>query len=112
MAKLGSPFEAVMGTTRVADFAFVARRHMHEYGTTSEQLAAVAVASGTRPPCTAAVMAKGDITVEQVLSSRMMAEPLHLLDCCIVNQGAAASSSQPVAVAAAGRTRRRRARLG
>ena len=44
MAKLGSPFEAVMGTTRVADFAFVARRHMYEYGTTSEQLAAVAVA--------------------------------------------------------------------
>ena len=44
MAKLGSPFEAVMGTTRVADFAMVARRHMYEYGTTSEQLAEVAVA--------------------------------------------------------------------
>ena len=43
MAKLGSPFEAVMGTTRVADFAMVARRHMYEYGTTSEQLAEVAV---------------------------------------------------------------------
>ena len=89
MAKLGSPFEAVLGTTRVADFAMVARRHMHEYGTTSEQLAAVAVAqrhSATLHP--RAVMGpKGDITVEQVLASRMMAEPLHLLDCCIVNQG-------------------------
>ncbi len=89
MAKLGSPFEAVMGTTRVADFAFVARRHMHEYGTTSEQLAAVAVAqrhSATLHP--RSVMGpKGEITVEQVLASRMMAEPLHLLDCCIVNQG-------------------------
>ncbi len=89
MAKLGSPFETVMGTTRVADFAFVAQRHMHEYGTTSEQLAAVAVAerhSATLHP--RAVMGpKGDITVEQVLASRMMAEPLHLLDCCIVNQG-------------------------
>jgi acetyl-CoA C-acetyltransferase len=89
MAKLGSPFEAVMGTTRVADFAFVARRHMYEYGTTSEQLAAVAVAqrhSATLHP--RAVMGpKGEITVEQVLASRMMAEPLHLLDCCIVNQG-------------------------
>jgi acetyl-CoA acetyltransferase len=89
MAKLGSPFEAVMGTTRVADFALLARRHMHEFGTTSEQLAAVAVAqrhSATLHP--RAVMGpKGDITVEQVLASRMMAEPLHLLDCCIVNQG-------------------------
>ena len=78
-----------MGTTRVADFAFVAQRHMHDYGTTSEQLAAVAVAqrhSATLHP--RAVMGpKGEITVEQVLSSRMMAEPLHLLDCCIVNQG-------------------------
>ena len=67
MAKLGSPFEAVMGTTRVADFAMVARRHMHEYGTTSEQLAAVAVAqrhSATLHP--RAVMGpKGDITVER-----------------------------------------------
>src|SRR3954469_10651974 len=89
MAKLGSPFEAVMGTTRVADFAFVARRHMSEYGTTSEQLAAVAVAqrhSATLHP--RAVMGpRGDITIEQGLASRMMAEPLHLLDCCIVNQG-------------------------
>jgi acetyl-CoA acetyltransferase len=89
MAKLGSPFEAVLGTTRVADFAMVARRHMHEYGTTSEQLAAVAVAqrhSATLHP--RAVMGpKGDISVEQVLASRMMAAPLHLLDCCIVNQG-------------------------
>jgi len=89
MAKLGSSYEAVMGTTRVADFAFVARRHMAEYGTTSEQLAAVAVAerhSATFHP--RAVMGpKGDITIEQVLASRMMAEPLHLLDCCIVNQG-------------------------
>jgi acetyl-CoA acetyltransferase len=89
MAKLGSPFEYVMGTTRVADFALVARRHMHEYGTTSEQLAAVAVAqrhSATLHP--RSVMGpRGDITVEQVLASRMMAEPLHLLDCCIVNQG-------------------------
>src|SRR4051794_7824864 len=89
MAKLGSPFEAVLGTTRVADFAMVARRHMYEYGTTSEQLAAVAVAqrhSATLHP--RAVMGpKGELTVDQVLSSRMMAAPLHLLDCCIVNQG-------------------------
>src|SRR3954449_11358721 len=89
MAKLGSPFEAVMGTTRVADFAMVARRHMHEYGTTSEQLAEVAVAqrhAATLHP-RAVMRDKGELTVDGVLSSRMMAEPLHLLDCCLVNQG-------------------------
>jgi acetyl-CoA acetyltransferase len=89
MAKLGSPFEAVMGTTRVADFAMVARRHMHEYGTTSEQLAAVAVAqrhSATLHP-RAVMRDRGELTVDAVLASRMVAEPLHLLDCCLVNQG-------------------------
>ena len=89
MAKLGSPFEAVMGTTRVADFAMVAQRHMHEYGTTSEQLAEVAVAqrhSATLHP-RAVMRDRGELTVDEVLASRLMAEPLHLLDCCLVNQG-------------------------
>ena len=44
MARLGSPYEYVWGTTRVADYAVVARRHMYEYGTTEEQMAEVAVA--------------------------------------------------------------------
>src|SRR4029077_4692160 len=89
MAKLGSPFEAVMGTTRVADFAMVAQRHMYEYGTTSEQLAEVAVAQRHSATLhSRAVMGdRGEITVEEVLASRIMAEPLHLLDCCLVNQG-------------------------
>lgn len=89
MAQLGSPYEYVWGTTRVADYALLARRHMHEFGTTSEQLAAVAVAqrhSATLHP--RSVMGpRGDISVEDVLSSRMVADPLHLLDCCLVNQG-------------------------
>jgi acetyl-CoA acetyltransferase len=62
---------------------------MYEYGTTSEQLAAVAVAqrhSATLHP-RAVMRDRGELTVEQVLGSRMMAEPLHLLDCCLVNQG-------------------------
>jgi acetyl-CoA C-acetyltransferase len=89
MAKLGSPFEAVMGTTRVADFAMVAQRHMYEYGTTSEQLAEVAVAqrhSATLHP-RAVMRDRGELTVDEVLASRVMAAPLHLLDCCLVNQG-------------------------
>ena len=89
MAQLGSPYEYVWGTTRVADYAVLARRHMHEYGTTPEQLAEVAVAqrhSATLHP--RSVMGpRGDITVDDVLASRMVADPLHLLDCCTVNQG-------------------------
>jgi acetyl-CoA acetyltransferase len=89
MGQLGSPYETIMGTTRVADFAMVARRHMHEHGTRPAQLAAVAVAerhSATLHP-RAVMGSRGEITVDEVLTSRMVAAPLHLLDCCIVNQG-------------------------
>lgn len=90
MAKLGTPYEWLWGTTRVADHAVIARRHMHEYGTTSEQLAEVAVAQrygATLQPLS--VMGhKGEITIDDVLGSRMIADPLHLFDSCLVNQGA------------------------
>lgn len=90
MAKLGTPYEWLWGTTRVADHAVIAQRHMHEYGTTSEQLAEVAVAqrhAATLHPLSV-MGSKGEIAVEDVLASRMISEPLHLLDSCIVNQGA------------------------
>ena len=90
MAKLGTPYEWLWGTTRVADHAVIARRHMHEYGTTPGQLAEVAVAqrhSATLHP-RSVMGAKGEITIDDVLGSRVIAEPLHLLDSCLVNQGA------------------------
>jgi acetyl-CoA acetyltransferase len=89
MAKLGTPYEWLWGTTRVADYAVIAQRHMHEYGTRPEQLAEVAVAarhSATLHPLSA-MGKKGEITVDAVLGSKMIATPLHLLDSCIVNQG-------------------------
>ena len=89
---LASPFDAIWGTTRASDYGMVARRHMHEYGTTSEQLAEIAVAArkhATLNP--ASVMgSRGPITVEDVLNSRMIADPLHLFDCCLVNNGGGA----------------------
>jgi acetyl-CoA acetyltransferase len=90
MAKLGSPYEWLWGTTRVADYAVIAQRHMHEYGTTSAQLAEIAVAQrkGATLQPLSAMGRRGEITVEEVLASKMIAEPLHLLDSCIVNQGA------------------------
>jgi acetyl-CoA acetyltransferase len=92
MAKLSGPYEYVYGTTRVSDYAVYATRHAHEYGTTPEQLAEVAVAqrhAATLHPLSVTGW-RGDITVDDVLGSPMIADPLHLLDCCVVNQGAGA----------------------
>jgi acetyl-CoA acetyltransferase len=92
MAKLSGPYEYVYGTTRVSDYALLARRHMYEYGTTPEQLAAVAVAQrhgATLHPLSVHGH-RGEITVDDVLGSRMIADPLHLLDCCAINQGGGA----------------------
>ena len=91
MAKVGSSFEFMWGTTRVADHAVIARRHIHEYGTKAEQLAAVAVAArngALRNPLSA-MGHRGAITIDDVLASRMIADPLKLLDCSIINQGGA-----------------------
>ncbi len=90
MAQLGSPYEYVWGTTRVADYAVVARRHMHEFGTTEEQMAEIAVAQrygATLNPLSVNGK-RGEITISDVMGSRAIAEPLKLLDCCLINQGA------------------------
>ena len=83
-------FEAPYGTTTVGIYGLVARRHMHEFGTTSEQLASIAVSTrkhaGTNP---FAVM-RDPITVGDVTGSRMVSDPLHLLDCCLVTDGGGA----------------------
>ncbi len=80
------------GLPRVALHGMIARRHMHEYGTTSEQLARVAVIARKHAVLNpAAVMhSRGPLTVEDVLNSRRVYDPLHLLDCCLVSEGAAA----------------------
>jgi acetyl-CoA acetyltransferase len=92
MAKLSGPYEYVYGTTRVSDYAVYAMRHAYEYGTSPAQLAEVAVAqrhSATLHPLSVNGW-RGDITVDDVLASPLIADPLHLLDCCVVNQGAGA----------------------
>src|SRR5438477_440856 len=92
MAKFSGPYEYPFGTTRVSDYAIVAMRHMHEYGTTAAQLAEVAVAerrSATLHPLSV-YGERGEITIADVLNSRLIAEPLRLLDCCGINQGGGA----------------------
>ncbi|HUT51990.1 MAG TPA: thiolase family protein [bacterium] len=72
--------------------AHIARRHMHDYGTTSEQLAQVAVAfrhNALLNPA-AQMHSKGPITVEDHQSSRFVVEPLRLFDCCVQTNGGGA----------------------
>ncbi len=82
--------EVKAGATFPSLFAMIARRHMYQYGTTREHLAAVAVknhANGAKNPL--AHMRK-PITMEQALESRMIAEPLGLYDCSLISDGASA----------------------
>ncbi len=77
------------GSITPAQFAMVARRHMQEYGTTAEQLAHAAATvrnNGSRNP-NAVMFNRGPYTKEDVLDSRMVAEPLTLLMCSVVNDG-------------------------
>tara|TARA_Y100001935_G_scaffold32080_1_gene25406 strand:+ start:3361 stop:4554 length:1194 start_codon:yes stop_codon:yes gene_type:complete len=106
----GDNMETFAGQTLVANYAMVAQRHMHEFGTTSEQLAEISVATrfhAMRNP--EAVKAMEDLefmniretTVEDVVSSRMIADPLHLLDCCMISDGGGAVVIASAEVAAA-----------
>jgi acetyl-CoA C-acetyltransferase len=91
--------EDVWGNILIGLYALATRRHMHQYGTTSEQLAEIAVTTrrhATRNPAAVEALTdlgirrNGEITVDDVLSSRVIADPLHLLDCCLVSDGGGA----------------------
>ena len=74
----------------VGGYALVAQRHMHEFGTTSEQLAEIAVGVREFAGLNPNAMYREPITVADVLASRVIADPLHLLDCCVVTDGGGA----------------------
>jgi len=74
----------------ISQFALIAQRHMHEYGTTAEQLAEVAVAHRAWAGMTPNAYERDPITIEDVLASPLVSSPLHRLDCCLVTDGGAA----------------------
>ena len=90
--KVGGPpqFEAPYGNSLVGAYAMAARRHMHEFGTTSEQLAEIAVGVREHAQLNPLAMYRGPLTVDDVVSSRMIADPLHKLDCCVISDGGGA----------------------
>jgi acetyl-CoA C-acetyltransferase len=83
-------FVSPYGMTLVSSYAMVAKRHMHQYGTTSEQLADIAVSTRHHASLNPNAKMRQPITREDVLESRMIADPLHLLDCCIISDGGGA----------------------
>lgn len=73
-----------------ASYSLAATRHMHEYGTTSEQLAQIAVSFREWAAKNPNAYHQDPITIDDVLESPLVAEPLHKLDCCLVTDGAGA----------------------
>jgi acetyl-CoA acetyltransferase len=91
MSSAGHPqFEAPFGPSVPAFYALIARAHMARYGTTAEQLAAVAVSARAHAGRNPAAQKRQPITIDDVLASRMVADPLHVLDCSLVSDGGAA----------------------
>lgn len=86
-----SAYEAPYGLLHpVGAFGMVAQRHMAQYGTTSEQLAELAVAARQWSLLVDDAPFDVPLTVDDVLSSRMICSPLHKLDCCLVTDGGGA----------------------
>lgn len=74
----------------VSMYALAASRHMHEYGTRREQLAEVAVAARQWARLNPKAFKRDDLTIDDVLTSRMVSTPLSVLDCCLVTDGGGA----------------------
>jgi acetyl-CoA acetyltransferase len=88
----GNEFVIPWGMFTAAEFALIARRHMHTYGTTPEQLAKVSATirnNGHANP-EAVYYGRGPFTPQDILDSRMVAEPFHLLDCSTATEGGCA----------------------
>jgi acetyl-CoA acetyltransferase len=86
----GPQFEVPYGNTLIGAYAMAAQRHMHEFGTTSEQLAEIAVAARAHAAHNRNAMYRDPLTVDEVVGSRMVASPLHKLDCCVISDGGGA----------------------
>lgn len=90
ISHIAQQYEDPYGLNLVGSHALAAQRHMHQYGTTSAQLAEIAVTMRRHAALNPLARYRDPITVEDVLASRMIASPLHKLDCCVVTDGGGA----------------------
>ena len=88
--------EVRAGATFPALFAMIARRHMYQYGTTREQLAAVAVKNHANGALNPLAHMRKVITMEQALKGKPIADPLTVYDCSLISDGAAAVMIAPL----------------
>ena len=84
------PYESAYAARLVTSYALAAARHMHEFGTTREQLAEVPVAARAWARKNPKATMRGPLSIEDVLRSRMVSDPLTVADCCLVSDGAGA----------------------
>lgn len=114
MDPAGERIRRPWGMFTTAEFALIARRHMHVYGTTREQLSTVAATirnNGSRNP-EAVYYRRGPFTPADITASRPIADPFHLLDCATTSEGGCAlvlanlekvdTASQPIYVLGSG----------
>ena len=85
-----TPWDLAYDATIAAIYGMYAMRHMHEFGTTQEQLAWVKVAASQHAQHNPNAMLRKPVTVEEVLASPVIADPLHRLDCCVISDGGGA----------------------
>lgn len=89
-AQPDSAWETPFAPVNLNGYAMCAMRHMYEFGTTSEQLAWIKVAASHHAQHNPNAMLRDVVTVEDVVNSPLMADPLHRLDCCVVSDGGGA----------------------
>ena len=111
---LASQFDLSYGLPApVGHYALIAARHMYQFGTKPEQLAEVAVAARKWAQLNPKAWSRDPLTVEDVLASRMICDPLHRLDCCLITDGGGAivvtnrararnANSKPIRILGAG----------
>ena len=85
-----APFEFPFAPATANMYAMAAMRHMHEFGTTSAQLAWVKVAASQHAQHDPHAMLREVVTVEDVVNSPIITDPLHRLDCCVISDGGGA----------------------
>ncbi|MEK9724036.1 MAG: hypothetical protein VW405_11225, partial [Rhodospirillaceae bacterium] len=91
LAAVGHPyFEQPYGASIPAFYAMITRRHMHEFGTTREQLAQMAVTTRDHAAMHPNAHMRDPITVADVIASKPIAEPLNILDCCLISDAGGA----------------------
>ncbi len=90
LAQPDRQWEVPFRPTVVNMYALCAQRHMYEFGTTSEQLAWIKVAASHHAQHNPRAMLRDVVTVEDVMRSPLVADPLHRLDCCVISDGGGA----------------------